>query len=654
MNGPIQCFFNDLSVRQKLLTGFGLVLAITLLVAWTSWRALEGALHRFDILLRVSEIDTKLYQVRQHEKDFIIRSDEQSIRSALQIIGEIQGIADNALKVMTIPRTIDLMKQIQTDLGQYQLKLAALVEAEHGKRDTQASMEEAAREALKQFDELEQHLTQEALQQIRQSGDENGIRALESANHASGMAKDMLAARRHEKNFIMRGDNQDADKLNALFDSLDDRADELAARIGDPSAQEDLVSARKQIERYRSEFANLQQSVQSHDKSESELATRASGISDSSTDALNMQLQLLEADARQAKTILASSAAIGFVVGLLAALLIAQLIVTPLRQAVHQARKVAAGDLTSDIHSDRKDELGQLMQAMQDMTESLRGLLTRLSNGIEQLATAAEEMSAVTEQTSAGVTQQKMETEQVATAMHQMVTTVQDVARNAESAADSAGHADRQAQHGTAVVQQAIQRIESLARAIEQSAGAIERLKHDSTNIGAVLDVIKSIAEQTNLLALNAAIEAARAGEAGRGFAVVADEVRALARRTQESTTQIEQLVSTLQDGAQSAVDMMGRSRTQAGDTVDAAKQAGDALEAINSSVSNIQQLNQQIATAAEQQSAVAEEINRSVTNIRDVAEQSAAATEETSAASIDLARLGSELQTEVNRFRLA
>ncbi|MCO6056828.1 methyl-accepting chemotaxis protein [Pseudomonas sp. MOB-449] len=654
MNGPITRFLNDLSVRQKLFTGFGLVLAITLLVAWTSWGALESTLHRFDILLRVNDIDTKLYQVRQHEKDFVIRGDEQSIRDALGIISEIEGIASDTLKVMTIPKTIDLMKQIQADLGQYRDNLVGLGETEKNKRATQQNMEQAAREALKQFDELEKRLNQTAVEQIRATGDEAGIRALENANHASEMAKDVLNARRREKDFIMRGEQEYADQLTSLFEHLDREARELTSRVDDTGAREDLESARQQIERYRNEFSNLRQSIQLHASSEADMSSRASGISAASTDALNLQLQLLETEAGQAKTLLAVAAAIGFVVGLLSALLIAQLIVAPLRLAVQQARKVAAGDLSADIRSERKDELGQLMQAMQDMTESLRSLLRRLSSGIEQLATAAEEMSAVTEQTSAGVHQQKMETEQVATAMNEMVATVQDVARNAESAADSAGEADRQAQQGTAVVQQAIERIESLARAIEQSAGAIERLKHDSTNIGTVLDVIKSIAEQTNLLALNAAIEAARAGDAGRGFAVVADEVRALARRTQESTTQIEQLVSTLQEGAQGAVDMMGRSRSEAGHTVDAAKEAGDALQAINSSVSSIQQLNQQIATAAEQQSAVAEEINRSVTSIRDVAEQSAAATEETSSASIDLARLGGELQTEVNRFRLA
>ncbi|MGE8502690.1 MAG: methyl-accepting chemotaxis protein [Pseudomonas sp.] len=238
--------------------------------------------------------------------------------------------------------------------------------------------------------------------------------------------------------------------------------------------------------------------------------------------------------------------------------------------------------------------------------------------------------------------------------MNQMAATVLDVARNAESAATSASNAEDQTRQGGAVVQQAITSIEQLAHTVEASAEAIGRLKGDSANIGTVLDVIKSIAEQTNLLALNAAIEAARAGDAGRGFAVVADEVRALARRTQESTQQIEQLIETLQSGAENAVGVMTKSRSMAGETVEAARQAGTALTLIDEAVSRIQQMNQQIATASEQQSSVAEEINRSISNIRDIAEQSAAASEETSAASVDLARLGSDLQEQVNRFRVS
>ncbi|MDX5373979.1 MAG: methyl-accepting chemotaxis protein [Pseudomonadaceae bacterium] len=644
----------DLSVRKKLLCGFGLVLLITLGVALTSQRALESTLWRFDMLLRVNQIDSTLAHARQDEKNFILRGDDKYLSQALQAIDEIDRLVDESLALMTRPETIALMQAIRTDAAAYRQQLQALERASSGNREAQAAMEKAAREALVQFDELEQRLNQAAVEQIRQSGDENSIRTLEFANQASTLARQMLDARRHEKNFIISGAAEHAQRLQSQFDGLQQLGQELRAQLDDPAARADIDAAMQRLDAYRSDFERLRQAVAQRDSSESDMTERARLVSKASADSLALQMSILEEEADQAEALLLGASVIAFVIGLACALLITQLIVRPLQQVVGLARKVAEGDLSENIETSRGDELGQLMRAMQAMTESLRSLLTRLSSGIEQLATAAEEMSAVTEQTSAGVAQQRMETEQVATAMNEMTATVQDVARNAEAAAGSAEQADYQAAQGSHTVQQAIARIESLAQSIEQSGDSIERLKQDSNNIGTVLDVIKSIAEQTNLLALNAAIEAARAGEAGRGFAVVADEVRALARRTQESTAEIEGLISTLQSGAEGAVQTMDQSRDQAGDTVAAARQAGEALQAINLAVSNIQQMNQQIATAAEQQSSVAEEINRSVSSIRDVAEQSAAATEETSAASVDLARLGGELQALVNRFKLA
>ncbi|RMH85282.1 methyl-accepting chemotaxis protein [Pseudomonas sp. AOB-7] len=647
-------FLLDLSVRKKLLAGFGLVLLITLGIAWISQASLSSTLQRFDTLLGVNEIDTKLSQARQEEKNFILRGDSRYLTQAQALAEEIETLARQSLARLTRPETIALMQDIQRDVAGYREELAQLGQAVDTNQTAQTAMETAARGALKQFDALEERLNQAAVRQIRLSGDETSIRLLDFSNQASAMAKELLEARRREKDFILRGEQQYADQLQAHFSSLERAGQQLRGNLDDPAARADIDAALAQLAQYRSGFQGLQQAVANRDASERDMTERARQVSVASGDSLALQLKTLQAEAAQAEAVLLGAAVLAFVLGLLCALLITQLIVGPLQRVVGVARQVAAGDLSADIQSTRKDELGQLMQAMHAMTESLRELLGRLTDGIQQLATAAEEMSAVTEQTSAGVTQQKMETEQVATAMHQMTATVQDVARNAESAAESARDADEQAQRGNQTVQQAIERIEGLAHSIERSAEAIERLKHDSTNIGAVLDVIKGIAEQTNLLALNAAIEAARAGEMGRGFAVVADEVRALARRTQESTAQIEGLIANLQGGAENAVAMMGQSCTQAENTVVAAKQAGSALGAINASVSLIQQMNQQIATAAEQQSSVAEEINRSVSSIRDVAEQSAAATEETSAASIDLARLGGELQTLVNRFKLA
>lgn len=654
MVGLVSNLILDMSVRKKLLSGFGLVLAITLGIAWISYGTLESTLGRFDTLLKVNEIDSKLSLARQEEKNFIIRGDSKYIEQAQALVAEIETLASDSLQVLSRPETIALMEGIRQDVKTYGQQLLMLSQATANNQSAQRAMEEAAREALKQFDELQARLNRTAEQQIRASGDEDSIRTLNYANQASALAKELLNTRRFEKNFILSSQAQDAQVMLQQFDSLNQSGQRLRSELNDSAAQAELDSALSQLALYQRNFDNLRQAVDSRDANERDMTERAREVASASNESLNLQLKVLQTEATQAEAILIGAAIIAFILGVLCALLITQMIVAPLQRVVQLARKVAQGDLSENIESQRQDELGQLMQAMQAMTLSLRELLIRLTSGIEQLATAAEEMSAVTEQTSAGVTQQKMETEQVATAMHEMTATVQDVARNAESAACSASDADQQTQQGSQTVQKAIERIEGLARSIEHSAQSIERLKRDSTNIGAVLDVIKGIAEQTNLLALNAAIEAARAGETGRGFAVVADEVRALAKRTQESTSEIEGLIVNLQNGAQSAVDMMGKSCHDASSTVEAAKKAGVALEAINTAVSSIQQMNQQIATAAEQQSSVAEEISRSVSNIRDVAEQSAAATEETSAASIDLARLGGELQTLVNRFKLA
>ncbi|WP_442964772.1 methyl-accepting chemotaxis protein [Pseudomonas sp. GOM7] len=233
-----------------------------------------------------------------------------------------------------------------------------------------------------------------------------------------------------------------------------------------------------------------------------------------------------------------------------------------------------------------------------------------------------------------------------------MAATVQEVAHNAEMASHAAKEADREAQQGNEVVQQAVDQVHSLATEVEQSAEAIAALDQESSRISSVLEVIRGVAEQTNLLALNAAIEAARAGEQGRGFAVVADEVRALAKRAQDSTEEIETLIGSLQRMAKGAVQQMESSRSLTQRTVALAGQAGEALARITQSVSTIEQMNQQIAAAAEEQSAVAETINESVTRVRDIGEQSATATEQTAVSSAELARLGVELQGLVRQFR--
>lgn len=333
------------------------------------------------------------------------------------------------------------------------------------------------------------------------------------------------------------------------------------------------------------------------------------------------------------------------------ALLLTRSIVLPLSQSLKVAQGVASGDLTGVIVVSGKDEPARLQQALKSMQESLRETIRRISDSSSQLASASEELSCVTEDATRGLHQQSQEIEQAATAVNQMTAAVEEVASNAVATSQASVESDRIAQQGREQVHQTVLSIESLADDVTANATQVEDLAQKVYGISKVLDVIRSIAEQTNLLALNAAIEAARAGDAGRGFAVVADEVRALAHRTQQSTQEIEQMISGIQQGTDQAVHSMQQSTTRARSTLDIAKSAGTALEAIASAFTLINERNLVIASASEEQAAVAREVDRNLMNIRDLAQQTSAGANQTSAASQELSRLAVDLNTMVARF---
>ncbi|HDS1692274.1 TPA: methyl-accepting chemotaxis protein [Pseudomonas putida] len=335
------------------------------------------------------------------------------------------------------------------------------------------------------------------------------------------------------------------------------------------------------------------------------------------------------------------------------AIVLTRSIVAPLADAVAVAERVALGDLTQEIRIVGRDEPALLLRALSRMQSSLRDTIRKIAASSDQLASASEELHTVTEDTSRGLHQQSAEIDQAATAVNQMTAAVEEVANNAVSTADASKGADQTTRDGRDRVNQALASIQHLVADVSDTSGEIEQLASNANEISRVLDVIGAIAGQTNLLALNAAIEAARAGEAGRGFAVVADEVRALAHRTQQSTAEIEQMIAGIQNGTERAVTAMHSSQRRASGTLEVAQGAGLALEVIAEAIASINQRNLVIASASEEQAQVAREVDRNLVNIRDLAMQTSAGANQTSAAAQDLSRLAVDLNGMVAQFKV-
>ncbi|UVL43329.1 methyl-accepting chemotaxis protein [Pseudomonas sp. B21-040] len=339
------------------------------------------------------------------------------------------------------------------------------------------------------------------------------------------------------------------------------------------------------------------------------------------------------------------------VLTVLLAWLLTRSIVTPLNRAVQAAETIAGGNLTKVIDIDGNDEPARLLGALATMQANLRKTIEQIAGSATQLGAAAEELSTVTQEASRGLQQQNNEIEQAATAVNEMTAAVEEVARNAVSTSEASSQSTQAAREGRDRVVETVDAIQTMTHDVQNTSLMIEGLAAQGRDIGKVLDVIRAIAEQTNLLALNAAIEAARAGEAGRGFAVVADEVRALAHRTAQSTQEIEKMVAGIQNGTGEAVSSMQQSNQRTQSTLEMARAAGIALEQITQSIHLINERNLVIASASEEQAQVSREVDRNLVNIRDLATQSAAGANQTSAATHELSRLAVDLNAMVARF---
>jgi len=646
MFGGMNQALGNASVKIKLSLGFGLVLLLTLAIALTGWHGLDTMIERSESISAIGQLNTMTKDLRAERVTFRA---ENTTESAARVVNRLNEIEAQLIKLRADTDQADLLKllngqsetvrtleKVFTDLGQLL----------NDRASSHLRLNEHSEQAVAAVAKVESQVLKTVSQEQDSSEQlEEFTNILQLRQHIQNARYEVLA-------YVFSG--QESYELAAIT-AIDESLKEIG-QISQDQAEGNvsgLKMAGQALQDYRSQlgqFKDIQVKTEAAHESMEALGETLLASTDELAGLLSARR---DSEASRSRTTLAGVAGLALVLGLSAAWLITQQVIMPLRQTLSAAERIAQGDLSKDLVVTRRDELGELQQRMQSMTLNLRQLIGGISEGVAKIASAAEQLSSVTQQTAVGVNNQKEETDQVATAMNQMTSTVMEVARNAEEASEAASQADQQAREGDTVVNDAIEQIERLASEVTNSTRAMSQLKSESDKIGGVLDVIKSVSQQTNLLALNAAIEAARAGEAGRGFAVVADEVRSLAQRTQQSTEEIEELIATLQNGTQQVVNALDASKSLTDSSVDLSRQAGCALEHITRTVSAIQNMNQQIATAGEEQSAVAEQINRSILNVRDISDQTAAASEQTAASSAELARLGQALQEMVGKFRV-
>ncbi|HBM09816.1 methyl-accepting chemotaxis protein [Pseudomonas sp. Choline-3u-10] len=592
-----------------------------------------------------------VYLKRLQVKDYIKTSSEQAVGEFDTAEAELQKLLAKARSEISDPQRVALLEAIERANGEYNRAFHEVVVRNMNRRN----------ELVTSVLHVMGPIIEQNMSQVMNNADADSD--FTASRHAGTVLRHLLLGRLYVLRFL--NDNDKPSHMRALAE-LEQAKATLQTLLGesqDPTRRSLSEAAIQALGDYAQAFEQVVVVINARnaavndilDKQGPLMAQSSIELRESVFASLREQGQAVEADVQQTEQSIIITALIATIVGLAVAYVVMRGIVVPIQQTNAMLKDIAEGegDLTRRITVTSRDEIGQLGSNFNAFVSKLQNVIGNIAGATAQLATAAEQLSAVTVQTSAGVSNQQHETAQMASAITEMTATSQEVATNTSHAFGAASEADKQAKAGDRVVSATITAINDLAREVEESAAIIGKLRGDSENIGAVLDVIKSIAEQTNLLALNAAIEAARAGEQGRGFAVVADEVRTLARRTQQSTTEIEGLVVTLQGGAERAVAAMKLSRERTLATVGQAREAGESLASITRAVDTILQINTQIASAAEEQTAVSLEIQCSVINIQQVSEQTSAGAVQTATASTELARLGEQLRGLVGQFRV-
>ena len=648
--------FRNLKLGSKIGTGFFAVLLLLTIVLGIGISGLQDAnngIAEYRTLSRhsnlVSKLQANMLMMRMNVKDFLISKQNKDFKEYQEYLAEMESLLVLAKAKIHTPDRISLINDIDKSIGSYKkgfTDVVSLINQRNKVSDNQ----------LVPHGETMRNLIAELINSAHNDIDD------EAAVYASYVQDKMLVGRLFVVKFLQSNSENDFKiAIENMEKALNTQIELLETELQNPNRISILQKFKIAHDQYIEDMHAIHKLIKNRNLIIKNTLDKigpvvAQDIQEVISSIMKEQDDLgnkLKADTTKKTQLTLFLAAIAIIIGVIAAYILTISITRPIQKAVEAANQLALGDLTIEIGKTSKDETGLLLNAIQNTALHLRKMISTISTASEQLASSSEELSAVTEQTTQGIMQQEIETDLVATAMNEMAATVHNVADNATSASEAATHADNEASSGSKVVNSTISAINVLSDSVIDSSNNLATVELEVNNISNILNVIGEIADQTNLLALNAAIEAARAGDQGRGFAVVADEVRSLAGRTQESTQQIQDIIEKLQAGTESTVAVMNQGKEQAKECVTQADQANNALDAITNAISIINDMNAQIATASEQQSAVAEDINKNVMNVKTVAQENSTASSQTQSASNEIAKLAEQLKSLVVEFKI-
>lgn len=649
--------FNNIKIGQKIGLGFATLIAflsIVLLINILALNKADSGIKTFSQQANISEfsyhIRSKLFEVKENIQAYLLSNSDSDIQNYdKQILGLKQALQSHSSSFDS--ENTRVLEHISKQLTKYDQIFSEVVTLTNERTNIlKGALGPNGDEMLKTMNQLAKN--------AYDSGE------VQSAYRASQVQEKLLSTRLYVIKFLQSSSDDSYNTALENMEALQREVKELEERLTSGSLRKLLMHYHGAHKAYLDSMNMIYNTEKERD------ALISIQLKDIETeieqDILKIQTtvnqikgkteqELKEATDQSIKFSIVISLAV-ILTGSASAYFITVSITRPILTAIDAAEKLSQGDVsvTLDRKNIRKDEIGTLLNAINLTTLRLREMVGTIVEAGKELNLASSEMIRLTEKSSDNIQVQEQETDSVATAMTEMTATVKDVAQNTLNAEQAAGDARLKATEGNSLVQEAVQTINILAESVNNSAEKLAVVEADSDDIGNILNVIREVADQTNLLALNAAIEAARAGEQGRGFAVVADEVRHLAQRTQESIAQIRTIIEKLQNGIQDTVRAMNRGKDQTASSVEQIGTTGNALAAIEDSVLLISDMNTQIASASGQQSAVAESINENIESVRETARSNTATIMEVSSLSNDIDRLSAQLSKLISQFKVS